>query len=155
MRQPNSPLPTVILVPPPAKKPRRRIKLPLFKNEIPWIKIAIYGSLAWVGILAGTAFFFAIQPETQRLDDIELLAARPARPAEPARPVEPAKPKVEQVREALAVLPCKNEFVECARIGTQVRFMKEPADAFQRARNEKKMVFMVHLSGNLEDQEFT
>ena len=149
MPQPNSPLPTVILVPPPAKKPRRRIKLPLFKNEIPWIKIAIFGSLAWVGILAGSAFYFAIEPQTQRLDDIELLAARPA------RPVEPAQPKVAEAREVLGVLPGKNEFVECARIGTQVRFMKEPAEAFQRARNEKKMVFMVHLSGNLEDKEFT
>ena len=149
MPQPNSPLPTVILVPPPAKKPRRRIKLPLFKNEIPWIKIAIFGSLAWVGILAGSAFYFAIEPQTQRLDDIELLAVRPV------RPVEPAVPKVVEAREVLNVLPGKNEFVECARIGTQVRFMKEPAEAFQRARNEKKMVFMVHLSGNLEDKEFT
>ena len=27
--------------------------------------------------------------------------------------------------------------------------------AFKRARQERKMVFMMHLSGNLEDKEFT
>jgi hypothetical protein len=47
------------------------------------------------------------------------------------------------------------DFVACARIGTQVKFMKDPPDAFRRARAEKKLVFMVHLSGNLEDPEFT
>ena len=47
------------------------------------------------------------------------------------------------------------DLVTCARIGTQVKFMKDPPDAFRRARAEKKMVFMVHLSGNLEDPEFT
>jgi hypothetical protein len=47
------------------------------------------------------------------------------------------------------------DFVTCARIGTQVKFMKDPPDAFRRARAEKKLVFMVHLSGNLEDPEFT
>jgi hypothetical protein len=47
------------------------------------------------------------------------------------------------------------DFVTCARIGTQVQFMKDPPDAFRRAKAEKKLVFMVHLSGNLEDPEFT
>jgi hypothetical protein len=47
------------------------------------------------------------------------------------------------------------DFVTCARIGTEVKFMKDPPDAFRRARAEKKLVFMVHLSGNLEDPEFT
>lgn len=46
-------------------------------------------------------------------------------------------------------------FVNCDQIGTDVLFMKNPADAFKRARAEKKMVFMVHLSGNLEDKDFT
>lgn len=47
------------------------------------------------------------------------------------------------------------DFVTCARIGTQVQFMKNPPDTFRRARTEKKLVFMVHLSGNLEDPDFT
>jgi len=33
--------------------------------------------------------------------------------------------------------------------------MKDPPEAFQAGQAERKMVFMVHLSGNLEDKEFT
>jgi hypothetical protein len=48
-----------------------------------------------------------------------------------------------------------NVFASCEQIGTNILFMKNPADAFRKAREEKKLVFMVHLSGNLEDKEFT
>jgi hypothetical protein len=33
--------------------------------------------------------------------------------------------------------------------------MKEPTEAFARARAERKLVFVMHLSGNLEDKDFT
>ena len=46
-------------------------------------------------------------------------------------------------------------YANCKRIGTDVLFMKEPPEAFQRAWAEKKLVFMMHLSGNLEDPGFT
>jgi len=46
-------------------------------------------------------------------------------------------------------------FANCEQIGTNVLFVKEPPQAFLRAKDEKKMVFMVHLSGNLEDPGFT
>ena len=46
-------------------------------------------------------------------------------------------------------------FADCNQIGTDVLFVKDPPDAFRRAKTQKKMVFMVHLSGNLEDKEFT
>ena len=48
-----------------------------------------------------------------------------------------------------------NVFASCEQIGTNMLFMKDPTDAFKKAREEKKLVFMVHLSGNLEDKEFT
>lgn len=48
-----------------------------------------------------------------------------------------------------------NLFQNCEQIGTNVLFMRNPPDAFERAKAEKKMVFMVHLSGNLEDKDFT
>jgi hypothetical protein len=48
-----------------------------------------------------------------------------------------------------------NVFASCEQIGTNMLFMKDPTDAFKKARAEKKLVFMVHLSGNLEDKEFT
>jgi len=46
-------------------------------------------------------------------------------------------------------------FADCEQIGAKVLFMRDPPDAFKRARAENKMVFIVHLSGNLEDKEFT
>lgn len=48
-----------------------------------------------------------------------------------------------------------NVFQNCQDIGTDVLFMRNPVEAFKRAKEEKKMVFMVHLSGNLEDPDFT
>jgi hypothetical protein len=46
-------------------------------------------------------------------------------------------------------------YQDCQQIGCDVLFMKDTVEAFKRAREEKKMVFMVHLSGNLEDPDFT
>ena len=48
-----------------------------------------------------------------------------------------------------------NVFADCAQIGTDVRFLKNPPEAFLRARAEKKLVFVVHLAGNFEDKDFT
>src|SRR5262249_24753446 len=48
-----------------------------------------------------------------------------------------------------------NIFASCEQIGTNILFMKDPTEAFRKAREVKKLVFMVHLSGNLEDKEFT
>jgi hypothetical protein len=46
-------------------------------------------------------------------------------------------------------------FHDCQQIGCDVLFVRDTLEAFKRAREEKKMVFMVHLSGNLEDPDFT
>jgi hypothetical protein len=46
-------------------------------------------------------------------------------------------------------------FANCASIGTDVLFVKDPPEAFRRAKAEKKLVYMMHLSGNLEDKDFT
>lgn len=48
-----------------------------------------------------------------------------------------------------------NLFADCQQIGTDIRFYREPPEAFKEARKQKKIVFMVHLSGNLEDKDFT
>ena len=46
-------------------------------------------------------------------------------------------------------------YASCKQIGSNVRFVRNPVDAFQQAKAEKKMVFIAHLSGNLEDRELT
>ena len=42
-----------------------------------------------------------------------------------------------------------------ANLGTRIEFIKDPPEAFKLARREKKLVFMIHLSGNFEEKEFT
>jgi hypothetical protein len=68
-------------------------------------------------------------------------------PAEPAAPMKPARVKRKEVD--LEV------FASCEKVGTDILFMKNPVDAFAKANQEKKLVFIVHLSGNLEDPGFT
>ena len=65
---------------------------------------------------------------------------------EPAAPIKPVVAKKEVDHKVYA---------NCAQIGTNILFMKNPPDAFKKAREEKKLVFVVHLSGNLEDKDFT
>lgn len=43
----------------------------------------------------------------------------------------------------------------CSTVGTQISFLHHPPDAFRQAAREQKLVLMVHLSGNFEDQGFT
>jgi hypothetical protein len=69
-----------------------------------------------------------------------LPAAKPAVIAQPKRPAKDIDLKV---------------YANCASIGTDVLFLKDPTEAFRRAKAEKKLVYMMHLSGNLEDPGFT
>ena len=47
------------------------------------------------------------------------------------------------------------ENVACQTYGTQVSFLSNPADAARRAAKERKLLFVLHLSGNFEDARFT
>jgi hypothetical protein len=69
---------------------------------------------------------------------------------------EPVKPKVPPAKPKPAWKEADpNVYASCEQIGTNILFVKNPVDAFKKAKDEKKLVFMVHLSGNLEDKEFT
>jgi len=39
--------------------------------------------------------------------------------------------------------------------GTSVRFARSPSEAARQAREERKLLFVVHLSGNFEEKQFT
>ena len=39
--------------------------------------------------------------------------------------------------------------------GTQVAFVSSPAEAARKALKERKLLFVLHLSGNFEDKKFT
>lgn len=82
-------------------------------------------------------------------EDVPLILPAPG--AEPApRPV-PAPVVIKPNRRDVDL----KVFANCEQIGTDVLFVKDPPKAFLRAKDQKKMVFMVHLSGNLEDPGFT
>ena len=168
MSQQNSsgPIPTAILVTPPKQpaNPPPRLKDSLAFAVAPWTQTIIAGSVAFMGLLLVVALYFIMRPETQRLD-AEVRNVPPPLPGERANlgPKEvladdkkPAAAPEGDVPDNFGPLPIRpDELVECARIGTDVQFMKDPVAAFKRAREERKMVFMMHLSGNLEDKDFT
>ena len=144
-----------------APKPTPKRK-PVFDVNIPWVKIAIGATIGSQAILVLLALFYLARGDRQPIDDDFL-----DRPIKVERPLAKAQLPIERDEEApkpKAILPpeefedgplLNDDIVDCAQIGTNVRFMKEPAAAFQKARAEKKMVFMVHLSGDLEDKDFT
>jgi hypothetical protein len=39
--------------------------------------------------------------------------------------------------------------------GTNVKFLKTPSDAARQALKEEKLVFVLHVSGDFEDPDFT
>jgi hypothetical protein len=58
--------------------------------------------------------------------------------------------------EPLALEPeSANPDAGCQSHGTAVKFVKSPTEAMGRARREDKLVCVLHLSGNLEDDGFT
>ena len=173
--------------------------------QIPWLWVAVGGSVGWVFIIMVIAILTmnqeaVSQPEARlpkplavdggldfpaplkvalpepkvdlpEVDDIVVPVPKLERkgPALPGDEGPPAViiPKVVNPEPAPVPAPppvapkaAKKEidlriFQNCEQIGTSVLFVRNPVDAFQRAKEEKKMVFMVHLSGNLEDPGFT
>ncbi len=169
MSQPHSSdrLPTVILVTPPNKtdkrSPRRKASS---GGEIPWMKVAIGASVAWTAVILVMGLYFVLRGDRQPIDEgglppvpavkpvaQDLVPLQPVQVAEDRLVLQPAAaPKVEE----LPALPAnKHDFIDCEQIGVNVLFMKDAAEAFQCGQAEKKTVFIVHLSGNLEDKEFT
>jgi len=65
----------------------------------------------------------------------------------------------------LALHPCRAaaldkveppaEEATCGEFGTNVHFEKTPSAAARRALKEEKLVFVLHVSGNFEESEFT
>ena len=43
----------------------------------------------------------------------------------------------------------------CRSFGTKVEFVSTPSEAARLAKNEQKLVFVLHVSGKFEDPRFT
>jgi hypothetical protein len=162
-------IPVVILVSGQANKPNRpapKRKSTSSANQLPWFWIAVGGGVAWLALVLVIAIAsFTREPEQPTPPNLMALAKLGA--VEPAfRPPVAEKVEVDPVIEAIddaaevnvaKALPAFQDpvFANCEQIGTKVLFVRNPPEAFKRAKAEKKMVFVVHLSGNLEDKEFT
>lgn len=90
----------------------------------------------------------------------------PAFPVPPALEPTPVAPVAAPLRESAVAAPVQEigqidvppaapQPAACSNLGTQITFLSHPPDAFRQAARENKLVLMVHLSGNFEDQAFT
>lgn len=71
-------------------------------------------------------------------------------PAPESPPSSILKPEVSATSEpAQASGSCAGDY------GTNVKFVKDPEEASKLARQDKKLVFLLHVSGNFEDAKFT
>ena len=155
----SDPIPTAVLVG--KEKPRRPRKV-LPGPDVPWLKIAIGGAVAWALVTVFVGLYFLAQGDRQQIDDVGVPPPPPVRQVAdrnppPAKPAPAAPMEMPNLNEPVERLPALNnaDFADCKQIGTTVRFMKDPTTAFARAKAETKLVFVMHLSGNLEDKEFT
>jgi hypothetical protein len=48
-----------------------------------------------------------------------------------------------------------SEAATCGSYGTSVHFEATPSDAARKALKEQKLVFVLHVSGNFENSDFT
>ena len=51
--------------------------------------------------------------------------------------------------------PAAKQAGECGSHGTSIDFVDTPVEAAQLAKEQKKLVFVLHVSGNFEDPRFT
>lgn len=155
--------------------------LPARDREVPWLVVATTsGVLAWLIMLvmlavngvsaepvraaAPAVAAVAIdpmpiavepasddeaQPERRPVFVLAALARRPA--AELPEPLAP----VATPPEAPAPAPAQPAGAVTEPPAKAVHFVRHPPDAFRQARQEGKLVLMIHLSGNFEDQEYT
>jgi hypothetical protein len=85
--------------------------------------------------------------------DLQPLSFKKA-PASPALPVEEESVAREPGLPATEMGPGE-EVTHLRTYGTQVAFVDTPSEAARRALKERKLLFVLHLSGNFDDKKFT
>ena len=91
------------------------------------------------------------EPEFTPAPRVAQAEVAPDRPA-PSEREPKAKPR-KRARPAPAQEPV--EATVCGKFGTRVDFAPSPVGAVQRALKERKLLLLVHISGNFEDKGFT
>ncbi|HWG45922.1 MAG TPA: hypothetical protein VN688_24385 [Gemmataceae bacterium] len=91
-------------------------------------------------------------PAVHHVDRQDVLLNHVPRNEEPP-PLLPPPPQQQQAKEPDRSTPSSPSAGET--YGTQVLFLNNPVAAAERARREKKMLFVMHISGNFEESCFT
>ena len=60
-----------------------------------------------------------------------------------------------KAKPALPVTPSLEEKATCGSHGTTIDFVGSPKEASDQAKKDKKLVFVLHVSGHFEDPRFT
>jgi hypothetical protein len=157
-RDTRDPIPTVILVTTPPNPVRKR-RSSAAEFDLPWLKIAIGGTIAFMLVIVGLGVVVMRPGRDAQVIDMGGIPPAPRVkpvPAEPLAALPKVAPREEVPAEAMEAIPLfAEDIVNCKQIGTDVRFFKDATEAFKRAKVEKKLVYMMHLSGNLDDPDFT
>jgi hypothetical protein len=61
----------------------------------------------------------------------------------------------QQTQPSVLAKPGDGDQVCTGDFGTSVKFVKTPSDAGTQALKEEKLVFVLHVSGDFEDPDFT
>jgi hypothetical protein len=60
-----------------------------------------------------------------------------------------------KVKPSLPAKPSLDDKPTCGNHGTSIDFVDTPREASAQAKKEKKLVFVLHVSGHFEDPRFT
>jgi hypothetical protein len=84
-----------------------------------------------------------------------LVVAKLETPEAESKAASPPKPEGAVATNEPSSAPAPALEVCVANLGTPIHFVADPPEAFKQAKKENKLVFILHLSGNFEDQCFT
>jgi hypothetical protein len=131
------------------------------------LALLVIVSIAWYGARQRSAPPVALaQPAPFFNAPAEEPPPMPALPVPPALEPTPVAPVAAPISELAVAAPLQQIApiehppaspppAACSNLGTQITFLSHPPDAFRQAARANKLVLMVHLSGNFEDQAFT
>lgn len=149
-----------------SKRPKRRFRslddYPPIKKEVNWpfrigvivgpvLAVVVVTSVAWLTARQQWAMAQSPAPALAGQPALQLPLAAPA-PA-PNRELAVAAPVHHDA--AIRVIHAEPQPAACSNLRTRVTFHSHPPEAFRQAARENKLVLMVHLSGNFDDQAFT
>src|SRR5262249_25065160 len=124
----------------PREKPRYSLRKP---RKLRW---RAAGTTAVLGLILAISLTAATGTSTrQTAPDEERTAALVEEPNRPQAPVP----------SAAAQYPTTQSCSARTTHGTNVNFLSTPAEAARKARENNKLTFLLHISGNFEDADFT